>query len=304
MYPPLAGDEAMDDEVPCMPSAAWGYCSQATHVSVSPSLSSTPPSSSSASSSTIWSTNSLFLPESPTGTYISMMDQLASDTSKLNGQNQEADVFTNVGRPNKDIPEFDPHTSTTELRESSDQESLQYCDLDAAAKDLRLGQRNMVSPTTITPDPSSSSTSPKTVGMSDSAAVDGASEVNAFDPTASASNQKGNATKTGSERKKRKRKKPGSEPWDEEKSKSLPPCRVCKDQASGFHYGVHTCEGCKGFFRRSLKVYTTFKCVSRGNCDITGASRKLCPHCRFQMCLAVGMSKDGECTCVSDVCYA
>lgn len=25
----------------------------------------------------------------------------------------------------------------------------------------------------------------------------------------------------------------------------LPPCRVCGDRASGFHYGVNTCEACK-----------------------------------------------------------
>lgn len=25
----------------------------------------------------------------------------------------------------------------------------------------------------------------------------------------------------------------------------LPPCRVCGDKASGFHYGVNTCEACK-----------------------------------------------------------
>ena len=25
----------------------------------------------------------------------------------------------------------------------------------------------------------------------------------------------------------------------------LPPCRVCGNKASGLHYGVNTCEGCK-----------------------------------------------------------
>ena len=25
----------------------------------------------------------------------------------------------------------------------------------------------------------------------------------------------------------------------------LPPCRVCGEKASGFHYGVNTCEACK-----------------------------------------------------------
>jgi Zinc finger, C4 type (two domains) len=25
----------------------------------------------------------------------------------------------------------------------------------------------------------------------------------------------------------------------------LPPCRICAEKASGFHYGVNTCEACK-----------------------------------------------------------
>lgn len=28
-------------------------------------------------------------------------------------------------------------------------------------------------------------------------------------------------------------------------SSYLPPCRICRKKASGFHYGVNTCEACK-----------------------------------------------------------
>lgn len=30
-------------------------------------------------------------------------------------------------------------------------------------------------------------------------------------------------------------------------------CMICSDRASGFHYGVLACEGCKGFFKRVCK---------------------------------------------------
>lgn len=30
-------------------------------------------------------------------------------------------------------------------------------------------------------------------------------------------------------------------------------CAVCQDYASGYHYGVWSCEGCKAFFKRSIQ---------------------------------------------------
>lgn len=30
-------------------------------------------------------------------------------------------------------------------------------------------------------------------------------------------------------------------------------CDVCHDYASGYHYGVWSCEGCKAFFKRSIQ---------------------------------------------------
>ncbi|XP_043939797.1 nuclear receptor subfamily 1 group D member 2-like [Protopterus annectens] len=70
-------------------------------------------------------------------------------------------------------------------------------------------------------------------------------------------------------------------------------CKVCGDVASGFHYGVHACEGCKGFFRRSIQQNIHYKmCVKNENCLIVRMNRNRCQHCRFKKCLAVGMSRD------------
>ncbi|CAF99979.1 unnamed protein product [Tetraodon nigroviridis] len=66
-------------------------------------------------------------------------------------------------------------------------------------------------------------------------------------------------------------------------------CRVCSDKASGFHYGVHACEGCKGFFRRTIRLKLEYdKCEN--NCKIQKKNRNKCQYCRFHKCLSVGMS--------------
>ncbi|XP_028652868.1 peroxisome proliferator-activated receptor delta b [Erpetoichthys calabaricus] len=68
-------------------------------------------------------------------------------------------------------------------------------------------------------------------------------------------------------------------------------CRICGDKASGFHYGVHACEGCKGFFRRTIRMKLEYEKCER-NCKIQKKSRNKCQYCRFQKCLALGMSHD------------
>ncbi|XP_060559469.1 nuclear receptor subfamily 1 group D member 1-like [Ruditapes philippinarum] len=71
----------------------------------------------------------------------------------------------------------------------------------------------------------------------------------------------------------------------------LPPCRVCGDRASGYHYGVNTCEACKGFFRRSICKAEPYVCTGTGDCKTMAGKRTACSHCRFKRCIAVGMSK-------------
>ncbi|GIX81328.1 hormone receptor 4 [Caerostris extrusa] len=66
-------------------------------------------------------------------------------------------------------------------------------------------------------------------------------------------------------------------------------CMICEDKATGLHYGIITCEGCKGFFKRTVQNKRVYTCVAEGNCEITKAQRNRCQYCRFQKCLRQGM---------------
>ncbi|KAL1023322.1 hypothetical protein UPYG_G00039210 [Umbra pygmaea] len=66
-------------------------------------------------------------------------------------------------------------------------------------------------------------------------------------------------------------------------------CPVCGDKVSGYHYGLLTCESCKGFFKRTVQNNKRYTCIENQSCAIDKTQRKRCPYCRFQKCLTVGM---------------
>ncbi|KAK4472771.1 hypothetical protein MN116_002580 [Schistosoma mekongi] len=69
-------------------------------------------------------------------------------------------------------------------------------------------------------------------------------------------------------------------------------CLVCGDNAACQHYGVRTCEGCKGFFKRTIQKNAQYVCLQAKNCVVDKRRRNRCQYCRFQKCLKVGMVKE------------
>uniref|UniRef100_A0A2K5W2N1 Estrogen receptor beta n=2 Tax=Macaca TaxID=9539 RepID=A0A2K5W2N1_MACFA len=71
-------------------------------------------------------------------------------------------------------------------------------------------------------------------------------------------------------------------------------CAVCSDFASGYHYGVWSCEGCKAFFKRSIQGHNDYICPATNQCTIDKNRRKSCQACRLRKCYEVGMVKCGS----------
>lgn len=69
-------------------------------------------------------------------------------------------------------------------------------------------------------------------------------------------------------------------------------CLVCGDRASGRHYGVLSCDGCRGFFKRSVRRNLDYRCKLNKNCVVNVNTRNQCQACRFKRCLEVKMKKE------------
>ncbi|EPB69372.1 zinc finger, C4 type [Ancylostoma ceylanicum] len=78
-------------------------------------------------------------------------------------------------------------------------------------------------------------------------------------------------------------------------------CVVCGDKASGRHYGAVSCEGCKGFFKRSIRKQIGYMCRGAKDCPVTKFHRNRCQYCRLKKCLSMGMRS--ECKYCSSLCF-
>ncbi|CAK5086322.1 unnamed protein product [Meloidogyne enterolobii] len=66
-------------------------------------------------------------------------------------------------------------------------------------------------------------------------------------------------------------------------------CVVCNDVATGNHYSVPSCNGCKTFFRRAIVNNRNFACMGNGKCIVDKGVRCACRACRLEKCIKMGM---------------
>lgn len=69
-------------------------------------------------------------------------------------------------------------------------------------------------------------------------------------------------------------------------------CSICGDRATGKHYGASSCDGCKGFFRRSIRKSHVYSCRFSRQCVVDKDKRNQCRYCRLRKCFRAGMKKE------------
>uniref|UniRef100_A0A3B5L811 Uncharacterized protein n=1 Tax=Xiphophorus couchianus TaxID=32473 RepID=A0A3B5L811_9TELE len=69
-------------------------------------------------------------------------------------------------------------------------------------------------------------------------------------------------------------------------------CAICGDKATGKHYGASSCDGCKGFFRRSIRKSHVYTCRFSRQCVVDKDKRNQCRFCRLNKCFRAGMKKE------------
>ncbi|KAA0197828.1 retinoid X receptor [Hyalella azteca] len=52
------------------------------------------------------------------------------------------------------------------------------------------------------------------------------------------------------------------------------------------------CEGCKGFFKRTVRKELQYSCRENKRCTIDRRHRNRCQFCRYNRCLAMGMKRE------------
>ncbi|BFZ19193.1 hypothetical protein BsWGS_22232 [Bradybaena similaris] len=75
-------------------------------------------------------------------------------------------------------------------------------------------------------------------------------------------------------------------------SSSSQECAICRDKSTGKHYGALSCDGCKGFFRRSVRRNHVYACRFSRNCVVDKDKRNQCRYCRLRKCFRAGMKKE------------
>ena len=87
---------------------------------------------------------------------------------------------------------------------------------------------------------------------------------------------------------------PKKSPESVQEQNGIPMCEICGDKSTGRHYKVFSCEGCKNFFRRTVRRGCKYKCPAFGQCDVDKNQRTRCRACRMKKCIKVGMKRDGK----------